>query len=260
MKRPSGWRIAANLATLANGLCGLGAIAWTLAGNPLFALFLILAGIGWDGLDGTFSRRSRQPGSTFGRVADSVSDAITFALAPAVIVAVHSFEAPTWAPYQLVAYAVGGEVAILALARLVRYTTVAYQSDSFMGVPTPQNALLFLFLVPLIDMPAYLAAEPLIFLGTVGLLAPLMVLPIPYPKVRRGTPARPLLSVLGLVAAIALIEENLISRLGLGLTGVELGFALSALGLALLGAYYVAGPFSVTRTPDRHTTARSEHA
>lgn len=247
--RISGWRVAANLATLANGLCGVGAIAYAWRGNPLFALFLILAGIGWDGLDGAFSRRSRVPGTVFGRVADSVADAITFALAPGVLVAVHTFDAASWSAYQIVALVVGAEVAILALARLVRYTAVGHRDTAFSGVPTPQNALLLLFLAPLVDMPAYLGAQPIIFLAVIGLAAPLMVLPIPYPKVRRGSAIRPLTAAIALVASLALVEENLVAPLGLGLTGNELGFGLSALGLALLGAYYVTGPMTVGQDP-----------
>ena len=65
------YRVGANLATLANGLLGVGAIAYTLAGNKLWAMLLVAIAIGFDGLDGLLSRRSPRPSGRFGLVATS---------------------------------------------------------------------------------------------------------------------------------------------------------------------------------------------
>src|SRR5579862_5652503 len=112
------FRTAANLATAANGVLGVGAILYLLAGNPLWAMLLIASGIAFDGLDGLLSRRSPRGPGTFGRVADSVADAITFGLAPALLVAYHSDHASIWAGWSTAALVVGAAVAVLAIARL----------------------------------------------------------------------------------------------------------------------------------------------
>ena len=92
------WRVAANLATLANALLGVGAILYVLGGNKLWAMLLIACALGFDGLDGMFSRRSPNPAGLFGRVADSIADGITFGLAPAFLIAVHTSNVGTWQP------------------------------------------------------------------------------------------------------------------------------------------------------------------
>ena len=117
------WRVGANLATLANGLLGVGAVLYTLAGNKVWALLLIAMAIGFDGLDGILSRRSLRPPSRFGRVADSVADATTFGLAPAVLLAVHTSNGATWAPFAGATTAVA--IARLAVPVLVKVTVMA---------------------------------------------------------------------------------------------------------------------------------------
>ncbi|NNN16757.1 MAG: hypothetical protein HKL79_00090, partial [Thermoplasmata archaeon] len=75
------WRAAANAATLGNLLLGIGAIAYVVLGNPVFAMLLIALGVAFDGMDGLLARRSLTLGGRFGRIADSVADAVTFGLA-----------------------------------------------------------------------------------------------------------------------------------------------------------------------------------
>ena len=89
-------RVGANLATLANALLGIGSIAYSIAGNKLWAMFLVTAAIAFDGLDGLLSRRAGVGSSAFGRVADSTADAISFGAAPAVLLAVHTDSVLLW--------------------------------------------------------------------------------------------------------------------------------------------------------------------
>ena len=133
------WRVAANLATLANALLGVGAILYVLAGNKLWAMLLIACALGFDGLDGMFSRRSPHPSSgPFGRVADSIADGITFGVAPAFLIAVHTADVSTWQPYEPYALALAIGYLAAAFARLTYFTARATPARTSSGCPRPR--------------------------------------------------------------------------------------------------------------------------
>jgi CDP-diacylglycerol---serine O-phosphatidyltransferase len=239
------FRIGANLATVANGLLGVGAIAYTLAGNKLWAMLLIAIALGFDGLDGLLSRRSPRPSGRFGRVADSVADAVSFGLAPAVMLAVHTSDAAAWAPYATVLVGVAGAYLVAALARLTYFTARAHHLPYFLGVPTPQSALAVVVLLLFHDTPGYASVAPL---GTViGALvvSVMMLVPVPYPKIRRGAPLRLPSAVTAALAALALVplqfRPGLASPLGRLAEVSAYGFLVG------VAAYYLIGPFTARR-------------
>jgi phosphatidylserine synthase len=242
MRRTALW---ANLATLANGAVGVGAIAYIWAGNELWAMLLIVSGIGFDGLDGWLHRRSGLPGSAFGRAADSVSDAVTFGLAPAALLIDHPYHAHLWAPFGLLSLSAGVVVAALAIARLVWFTFRAYHNPNFVGAPTPQNALGVLVLLLFFDVPAFLGTQPLVvLLGAMG-LAVTMVAPIPFPKMRRGSLLRLPMTVTGLALVGALLPLQF--HLSAGSALYEVALAFSAIAAAGIASYYLVGPWTVPR-------------
>ncbi len=238
-------RWAANLATLANALVGLGAIAYTLAGNPLWGMLLIVCGLGFDGLDGYLSRRSGLPPSAFGRVADSVADAVTFGLAPAALVIVHTERAALWAPWQSDAVIVGVLIAALAFARLVYFTLRAFRVPHFVGAPTPQNALAVAALVLFLDVPGFLGTDPIAFLLGSGLVALTMVVPVPFPKVRRGSRVRLPATVTSVALVVALVPLQF--RPAPGSWPFLVAEAAAVVAAAGIAFYYLAGPFLVPR-------------
>jgi CDP-diacylglycerol---serine O-phosphatidyltransferase len=238
-----GWRIGANLATLANGLLGVGAVLYTLAGNKIWAMLLVAMGIGFDGLDGLLSRRSPRPPSSFGRVADSVADATTFGVAPAVMLAVHTSDAATWAPYATLTTAVAAAFLAAAVARLVYFTARAHGLPHFLGVPTPQSALAVIVVLLFHDMPGYAAVQPVGVLLGAAALATLMVVPVPYPKVRRGSPLRIPSAATAALAALALVPLQF--RPAGGTPLAELAEVAAFGFLVGVGVYYVVGPFTV---------------
>lgn len=243
------FRVGANLATAANGVLGAGAILYILAGNPLWAMLLIVSGIAFDGLDGLLSRRSPKGPGTFGRVADSVADAVTFGLAPALLVADHTDHATLWSPWTTLSLAVGALVAVLAIARLVYFTVRGYQLGHFLGAPTPQTALAIVAVGLFVDVPAIRGVDPVAFLGLVALLAVLMVAPIPFPKIRRGAALRPVATVTAIALAVALVVLQFRPSSGTVLFDLAVGASVVAsLGIA---AYYVAGPWTVPRPAGR---------
>jgi phosphatidylserine synthase len=240
---PRGWRTGANLATLANALLGAGAIGYALTGNPRFALLLIVGAIGFDGLDGLLSRRAGGSPPSLGRILDSVADAVSFAIAPAVIVADPTYDAGAWHPYLLAALLVGVEVGALALARLVYFTWRGHAHPHFVGASTPQNLLALAIVLLFFDVPGYAGTLPPVCLALLALLAPLMVLPVPYPKMRRGTPLRPAMMLTSLALAAALLPQQWWPPSG----SFWYLFSEAAAGLAAVGiaAYYLLGPWSV---------------
>ena len=239
------WRVFANLATLANALLGVGAILYILAGNKLWAMLLIASAIGFDGLDGIFSRRSRRPGTTFGRVADSVADAITFGAAPAFLLAVHTSDPGVWQPVETYALVVAAAYLTAAVARLVYFTARAYTRSDFLGVPTPQSALAVIVAILFHDTPAFQTPQPIgLFVGAAA-LALWMVLPIPYPKIRRGAPLRWPMVGTAIAAAVALTLLQFHPASGTVVYSVALVASYALLvGVAV---YYVVGPFTVKR-------------
>jgi len=191
------WRWAANLATTGNAVLGVAAVLYLVAGNPIWALVLMAAGVGLDGLDGRFSRRSPEPPSRFGRVADSVADALTFGVAPFFLLAYHTTDASTWAALGGLPLLVGALYLAAAVARLIYFTGWGFERPYFLGVPTPQAALTLSVLVLWAGTPAFGGVRPALLLGGALVLALLMVVPVPFPKITRGHPLRPTFAVAG---------------------------------------------------------------
>jgi len=240
------WRLAADLATLANALLGAGAVLYVLAGNKEWAMLLITCAIGFDGLDGILSRRSGRPAGLFGRVADSVADAITFGAAPAFLIAVHTGDVGTWQPWTGVAVALGAAYFAAATARLTYFTARAFQHPYFLGVPTPQSALAIIVAVLFLDTPAFQSVVPLGILVGAAVVAVMMVVPIPYPKIHRGSTLRLPMAVTAAAAGVALVPLQFGLVVGSPLYLLAYGAALVMLvGVA---SYYLVGPFTVPKT------------
>ena len=241
------WRVGANLATLANALLGVGAILYTLAGNKLWAMFLIAAAIGFDGLDGLLSRRSPLPSGRFGRIADSVADATTFGVAPAFLIAVHTSNGATWQPYLPVAAALGAAYAAAAVGRLVYFTARGHQLPHFLGVPTPQSALALIVALLFYDTPAFQGVQPVGVLVGTAVLAAMMVVPVPYPKIRRGSPLRWPSAATAACAAVALVVLQFRPAPG----SLPYGIAdVASFGFLVgVASYYLLGPFTTRREP-----------
>ena len=241
------WRVGANLATLANALLGVGAILYVLAGNKLWAMLLIASAVGFDGLDGLLSRRSRLPPSAFGRYADSVADAVTFGIAPAFLIAVHTSYRDLWTPWEPFALVVAGAYLAAAVGRLVYFTARGFQRPYFLGVPTPQAALALVVALLFHDTPAFQTVQPVAVLIGATAIAVLMVVPIPYPKIRAGAPLRWPMAITGAAAVVALLPLQFRPAVGSPLFVIALGASYSMLvGVA---CYYLLGPFTVDRVP-----------
>jgi phosphatidylserine synthase len=240
-------RVYANLSTLANAAVGVGAVLYILAGNKSWAMLLIVSGIGFDGLDGLFSRRAPGPPSAFGRFADSIADSVTFGLAPAFLLAVHTDRPVLWQPYSTAAIAIAVVFALCAVGRLVYFTARGFHRSDFLGAPTPQAALGVIVLILLSDVPAFWGTNPTLVLAGSAVVALSMILPIPFPKIRKGSPIRPIstITAVGLTIALLLLQFHLAP----GSPPYELAFGASLVTVAGVVLYYLLGPLVALTGP-----------
>ncbi|MEM0128853.1 MAG: CDP-alcohol phosphatidyltransferase family protein [Thermoplasmata archaeon] len=240
------WRTAANLATLANALVGVGAILYVVLGNPLFSLLLIVIGVGFDGLDGMLSRRAGGAGRRSGRIADSVADAITFGLAPALVIGYHAGQ-PSWGMVAVPAAVVAALYLALALVRLIRFTRSLHSRPHFVGAPTPMAAIAIAWLGVALYDPAFFSVQPVLFLGLAVPVALEMVAPWPFPKIRRGSALRVPMAITGIAAALSLVPFQFRPAPGSPIYLLAMGAA--AVWAGGLAVYYLLGPRSAGAGP-----------
>ena len=168
-----------NMVTLGNLFLGYLSIVMTMQGDFNRACWLIVIASMMDALDGLVARLVHKT-SRFGAQIDSFSDAISFGLAPGLLV------------YRAVLQEVGviglifGFVPVVAgVIRLARFNIAAKPKRPikfFSGLPIPTTSLIlagfYLYAqktnVGLITVPTYLAL--------IAMLGTLMLLPIPYRK------------------------------------------------------------------------------
>lgn len=149
-----------NLVTLLNLFCGSIAVLLAVTGNLIYAAFFVFLGIFFDFFDGLLARKLNVQ-SELGLQLDSLADVVTSGVVPGIVMyqllnlSVHDgwqsndlyegFHFETFNYLPLI-----GLLVILASAyRLAKFNISTNQSDSFVGLPTPANALLILSL-PLI--------------------------------------------------------------------------------------------------------------
>ena len=135
--------IIPHVITSANLLCGCLAITQIAEGNFLVASLLVLLGAFFDFFDG-LAARALNVGSELGAQLDSLADMVTFGLVPAYL----AFEWLNQIDYSIYNY-LAFLIAIFSAVRLAKFNIDDRQTTSFIGVPTPANAL-FWISIPLI--------------------------------------------------------------------------------------------------------------
>ena len=138
-----------NTITSCNLFCGCIAVYMAFKMNYEMAMLFIILGAVFDFFDG-MSARLLHVSSNIGKELDSLADDITFGLAPAAIafslfkeVNVPEFLAPIaeFLPYTAFL------ISIFSALRLAKFNIDERQTSSFIGMPTPANALFWSSLV-----------------------------------------------------------------------------------------------------------------
>lgn len=221
LPRLPGFLTAADMLTLTNGVMGFLAIAVVtgtvkLYEPPFFpgldeafprladdrflvASILLTLALAADALDGIVARRFG--GSRFGADLDTLSDMVSFVVAPAFMVFTY-YGAET--PYRSLLAA--GLVLIMGMLRLARFNANPAEKDTqtFQGLPSPWAAITIALLI-LTDIQATIA------LPIVGILAFLMMSNVAYPKSRGKTTLLAMLMIgvaLIVVAVLMFFPDN----------------------------------------------------
>lgn len=150
-----------NLFTSANLLCGCFGIAFAFEGKMEFTALLVLLAAIFDFFDG-FMARLLKAYSDIGKELDSLADLVSFGMVPGFIV-FHLMSPDlsvsmkglmnTNADWMYLRY-IGFLIPVFSALRLAKFNIDTRQTDSFLGVPTPANAMLFA------SFPLILIAQP----------------------------------------------------------------------------------------------------
>ncbi|MBW1794823.1 MAG: CDP-diacylglycerol--serine O-phosphatidyltransferase [Deltaproteobacteria bacterium] len=127
-----------NLLTSANLFCGFYAIVATTQGQYLKGAIAIMIAAIFDGLDGKIARVTRTV-SRFGLEYDSLSDAISFGVAPGILVYLWALQ-----PFGRLGWLAALLFVACGTLRLARFNTQVHvvRSDYFNGLPIPAAAFM----------------------------------------------------------------------------------------------------------------------
>lgn len=146
-----------NIITTGNLLCGCMAIIHAFEGNLDIACYYLIVASALDFLDG-FSARMLKVTGGIGKDLDSLSDMISFGLAPGLLLyqfvkllqtnhPVTLLQENEWLMYLALI------IPVFSSLRLAKFNNDTRQSNSFYGLPTPANANFFLFCILLYLFP-----------------------------------------------------------------------------------------------------------
>ncbi len=152
-----------NTITAGNLFFGCLSIVATFDGNPtLAATYIILAAV-LDFFDG-FAARILKVQGELGKQLDSLADVVSFGVAPGFIFYMHSqnhlvfeYSFLQFVPLMVIISYLPFLLIIFSAVRLAKFNIDPRQSDSFIGVPTPANALLICCIPLVMEHGPYLA-------------------------------------------------------------------------------------------------------
>ncbi|MEM6327000.1 MAG: CDP-diacylglycerol--serine O-phosphatidyltransferase [Bacteroidota bacterium] len=219
-----------NFFTLMNLLAGFFSIIQTANGNLEAAAWLVVLAAFFDLFDGLMARLAGVS-SDFGLELDSLSDVVSFGVAPSFLLYEFGLDqlGPLWGAL------LASLPALFGAVRLARFNTLATteaKSAEFVGLPIPAQAgTVVVFILTFADREWFdvLARPQLSVLITlVGVLSALMISPVRFPALPHPTPAnlrryrgRFLLFTIALLLGVFLQEEGLLISalvyLGIGL-------------------------------------------
>jgi CDP-diacylglycerol--serine O-phosphatidyltransferase len=142
-----------NTITLANLACGCLALIRSFEGNLIWAAYLVGIALLCDFLDG-FLARLLKVSSPIGKDLDSLADMVTFGLVPGVVLyhsiyfSLYADDSGAFSQYRmdpnpssfyLPYFAL--VVVIFSAIRLAKFNNDIRQNESFIGLPTPANAM-----------------------------------------------------------------------------------------------------------------------
>ncbi|WP_215226451.1 CDP-diacylglycerol--serine O-phosphatidyltransferase [Echinicola shivajiensis] len=126
-----------NAITSLNLISGMAGIFFVLDGRILYATYFIIAAAIFDFLDGMVARLLKVH-SEIGKQLDSLADMVTFGVLPSFVIFKMLMDAFPGSHIPFLAFF----IAVQSAMRLAKFNIDNRQTDQFIGVPTPANALL----------------------------------------------------------------------------------------------------------------------
>ncbi len=161
-----------NFLTCCNLLCGCLGIVSVLEDRTIPAAYFVWAAAVFDFLDG-FAARTLKVSSPIGKELDSLADVISFGLLPAMVMyKLWPADAGEFLPY------FSFSIAAFSAIRLAIFNVDESQSDSFLGLPTPANALLITSLPLLTGWSQQWLSQSYVIVTIIALSSYLLISPI----------------------------------------------------------------------------------
>lgn len=128
-----------NFITTLNLFSGSIAVYYAFQGNFEVAFFAVLLAALFDFMDG-FAARLLKAYSPMGKELDSLADVLSFGMAPGAIAfsLLQQSNFPSWVPFTAFI------IPVFSALRLAKFNIDERQTDSFLGMPTPANALFWI--------------------------------------------------------------------------------------------------------------------
>jgi len=174
----------ADIITIANALLGFASIIMILHGQIESALELILLAVIADGADGAVARYSGY--GVLGANLDSLSDVISFGVAPAVV---------AFVSLSNLGYLAGvfpGFFMVCGTLRLAR-SNISGKKDGFEGIPITAGGFIVVLFILIKDFVPYFEYSFAVLLFILSLL---MVSTVSYPKIKKPVIIAPIAIVL----------------------------------------------------------------
>lgn len=134
-----------NIITSFNLLSGITAIIFTFRGELTIAASFMALGAFFDFFDG-MAARALNVKSEMGKQMDSLADIVSFGVVPGFIMYQLLLTSPNLPQWSVLGFNIAPYLAfiipVLSAFRLAKFNIDTRQTDSFIGVPTPANALL----------------------------------------------------------------------------------------------------------------------
>ena len=131
-----------NALTCTHLLCGCVGIIFTLQYSASLGVWFVLAAGIFDFLDG-FVARALKVSSPIGKELDSLADMVSFGVLPSIVMfqMIDAISSSNFLPY------VAFSLAVFSALRLAKFNIDENQKDTFIGLPTPANAMFISSLV-----------------------------------------------------------------------------------------------------------------
>ena len=201
-----------NTITIFSLCCGLTSIHFSIVQEWKISIYLILFAAIFDFLDGWFARKLKG-GSNFGAELDSLSDFISFGVAPSLLIFFWSLN-----ELNSLGWSISLFFSVCAALRLARFTADIYimpkvidTKSYFVGVPSPAAAGLCLFPVFLyFEYEFSFFRNPYLNIINLSIIGLLMISKIPtvsFKKINFSKKYTPFIILLTIILCIGLVSN-----------------------------------------------------